>query len=292
MLQCKSCYQNLGTKYVMNRRTFLCFPEFKEKALTLSYDDGVIYDKRLVEIFKKYNLKATFNLNSGNYGNKTYKRMTKQECVDLFKDSGMEVAAHGYKHLSLATVDSASAIYDVITDRKELENTFQRIIKGFAYASGSYDDKVIEILQNCGISYSRTIVQTYDFELPNSWYEWHTTCHHEYPNLMDLADRFISSKRPERDLDYTPKLMYVWGHSYEFNNNDNWFIIEKFAEFIGNREDIYYATNCEIYDYVTAYDNLVWSVDNSIIQNKSAIDVYINYYGEKRIIKAGQTIKL
>ena len=36
----------------------------KNKALTFSYDDGVTQDKRLIEIFNKYGLKATFNLNS------------------------------------------------------------------------------------------------------------------------------------------------------------------------------------------------------------------------------------
>ena len=36
----------------------------KLKAVTFSYDDGVTQDIRLIEIFNKYNLKATFNLNS------------------------------------------------------------------------------------------------------------------------------------------------------------------------------------------------------------------------------------
>ena len=276
----------------MSKRTFLRFPFFKEKALTLSYDDGVIFDKRLVKIFQNYGLKGTFNLNSGNYGNKTYNRMTKEECVELFKNSQMEVAVHGYKHLSLAKVDVATAIDDVITDRKELEKTFGRIVKGMAYACGSYNDKVIEILKNCGINYARTVLQTLDFELPNNWLEWHSTCHHENTNLMELAQKFVSLTCPNRVLDYSPKVMYVWGHSYEFNNNNNWHIIENFAELVGNRDDIWYATNGEIYDYVTAYDNLDWSVDNQMVQNKSAIDLYINYFGKKLVVKAGQTIRI
>ena len=36
----------------------------KMKAITFSYDDGVTQDKRLVDIFNKYGLKATFNINS------------------------------------------------------------------------------------------------------------------------------------------------------------------------------------------------------------------------------------
>ena len=42
---------------------FMRFPQFKELAFTLSYDDGVAADKRLAEIFNKNGLKCTFNLN-------------------------------------------------------------------------------------------------------------------------------------------------------------------------------------------------------------------------------------
>ena len=40
------------------------------KSLTFSYDDGVTQDVRLIEIFNKYGLKATFNLNSELLGNR------------------------------------------------------------------------------------------------------------------------------------------------------------------------------------------------------------------------------
>ena len=42
---------------------------------------------------------------------------------------------------------------------------------------------------------------------------------------------------------------------FEFDNNDNWNVIEEFAKKIGNREDIWYATNIEIYDYVNSNYN-------------------------------------
>lgn len=46
-------------------RAFMRFPGFKLKALTLSYDDGVRQDKRLIEIMQKHGLKGTFNINGG-----------------------------------------------------------------------------------------------------------------------------------------------------------------------------------------------------------------------------------
>ena len=37
----------------------------KKKAVTFSFDDGVMQDIRVIEILDKYGLKGTFNLNKG-----------------------------------------------------------------------------------------------------------------------------------------------------------------------------------------------------------------------------------
>ena len=39
------------------------YPNAKRKAFTLSYDDGITQDRRLVELFNRCKVKATFNLN-------------------------------------------------------------------------------------------------------------------------------------------------------------------------------------------------------------------------------------
>ena len=41
------------------------FPEGKAKVFTMSYDDGIFQDYRLIDIMKKNNLKGTFNINAG-----------------------------------------------------------------------------------------------------------------------------------------------------------------------------------------------------------------------------------
>ena len=53
---------------------------------------------------------------------------------------------------------------------------------------------------------------------------------------------------------------------------------------------MWYATNMEVYDYVKAYDNLVFSLDGKTVYNPSAIDVYLDYYGYN-VIKPGETKK-
>ena len=46
-------------------KVYVCLPEGKAKALTMSYDDGKIQDERLVSIFNRYGIRGTFNLNYG-----------------------------------------------------------------------------------------------------------------------------------------------------------------------------------------------------------------------------------
>ena len=62
----------------MNRNV-MRWPGFLRKAVTLSYDDGVVFDKRLISIMDKYGLKGTFNINSGAFAkNEGERRLTKK----------------------------------------------------------------------------------------------------------------------------------------------------------------------------------------------------------------------
>ena len=73
---------------------------------------------------------------------------------------------------------------------------------------------------------------------------------------MKMARNFISDSAKNEAI-----LFYLWGHTFEFEADNNWHVIEEFCDYIGNREDIWYATNIEIYDYVQAYNRLVFSAD-------------------------------
>ena len=268
----------------------LRWPGFKVKALTLSYDDGVCYDKRLIEIFDKHGLKGTFNINGGLFGfTPGGRRMTQEECVELYNNSNHEVAIHGYDHMSLGEIDEGRIALDVIKDRDVLEKLFGKIIKGMAYANGSYSDKVVEVLKNCGVDYARTTVTTGNFAMPLDFLRLNPTCHHKNENLMEYADKFLEYKDWARAW---PILFYVWGHSYEFNDNDNWEIMENFAEKVGNKDDVYYATNGEIYDYMQAYRRLIYSADGYMVKNPSSIDVYLNVSGEEVLVKAGEVAEI
>ncbi|MBR5445636.1 MAG: polysaccharide deacetylase family protein [Clostridia bacterium] len=275
------------------RYAFLRFPGFRSKALTLSYDDGSMHDKRLIEILSANGLKGTFNINSGLFADKPGQwRMTAEESIALYTSTGNEVAVHGAKHLSLAEVDSAMAVNDVLADRIALEKLLGRPVKGMAYANGSFSDSVVDILKTCGILYSRTVVSTEKFDIPTDWLRLPATCHHANPRLMELAKQFIEQESGRYFWANTPRLFYLWGHSFEFAENNNWHIIEEFASYTGNRTDVWYATNMEIYTYVKAYEALQFAADGSFVYNPGSMDVCISYMGREFLVAAGMLVSL
>ena len=272
--------------------TFLRFPDFRRKAVTLSYDDGVPADKHLMEIIDKYGLKCTFNINSELFPEESGKgfRMTREETYHLFAISGHEVAVHGAKHLCLTDVDKSMATRDVLVDRENLEKMFGRIMKGMAYANGATNDDVVQILKDCGIRYARTTVSTEKFDVPTDWLRMPATCHHKNPRLMELAKTFIETDEHWYHWANRAMLFSLWGHSYEFDECDNWDVLEEFAAYVGNRTDIWYATNGEIFDYVQAFNALEFSADGNMIYNPTNTDIYLCYFKQNVMIPKGHTV--
>ena len=270
------------------------FKDGKQKVITLSYDDAVVQDIRLIEIMNKYGLRGTFNVNSGMYlpedavRKRFHGRLKLSEAKELYMNSGHEIAVHAFNHPFLENLDDLEIIYQIIEDKKSIEQNYGVIARGMAYPYGTYSEKVISVLKKCEIAYARTVNSTYGFNLPQNWLELHPTCHHKYDGLQDLIKEFIETPRPWGNAE----MFYLWGHSYEFDNDNNWEVIERFAQYAGGRDDIWYATNIEIYDYVKAYDSLQTSYDKKIICNPSSIDVWAEIDKNLIRINAGTTVRL
>ena len=87
------------------------------------------------------------------------------------------------------------------------------------------------------------------------------TAHHNDEKLMDLAKAFCGEQRFPH-----PALFYLWGHSYEFDQFDNWHVIEEFADYVAQFDQtVWFATNIEIHDYIQAYRQLIYSADAGMI---------------------------
>lgn len=281
------------------KERYLRFPGGRAKALTLSYDDGCFLDRKLVELMRNAGVKGTFNISANclrsddepvNTSN-VYQHMTNAECLETYRPDICEVAIHGYDHNQLPDMDSASVCGQILDDRRSLEAMFDRQIHGMAYPYGSFNDTVVEIAKLCGIRYSRTTVSTEKFTMPKSKDEWlrlPATCHHKNPRLMELCEKFLYMEKHRQ-----PQMFYLWGHTYEFGEKDNWYVIEEFFDKMKGHDDIWYATNMEIYQVWEDFQRLETSADGSRIYNPNLRSVWFaTFKGDVYEVKPGQTVTL
>lgn len=263
-------------------KLYLCFPEGKAKALTMSYDDGKWADERLVELFNRHGIRGTFNLNYGLM--ERPERIDKDRIRQLYE--GHEVATHTMTHPTIARCPLTETAKEVLEDRIGLESLVGYPVRGHAYPNGSYNEEVKTLLGSLGIAYGRTAMwESGSMELPTDPMEWNGTCHHNY-HLMDYARTFAEFQKKQ----YL-KCLYVWGHSYEFDRDDSWGLMEEFCTYMGGREDIWYATNIEIIDYMEAGRRLQYGAAGDFVYNPSAQTVWISVDDVPLAVAGGQTVR-
>lgn len=217
------------------------------KALTFSYDDGIEQDRKLVEIFNKYGMKATFNLNTGIQTPESnfeiegvyINRMKQEGLEELYR--GHEIATHGLTHAVPTGMTKEQLDKEFLTDMSNIERIYGTYPVGMAYAYGCVDDEVVKYLKSIGIKYGRTVEASYSFEIPKEPLKLKATCHHDDDMLFELAEKFLKAEPKENEQ----MLFYVWGHSYEFDVNNNWDRIEEFCKMMSGKADIFYGTNRE-----------------------------------------------
>ena len=276
---------------------YMRYPGGLSKALTLSYDDGVDTDIRLMDILDKKGIRCTFNINSGLFSpegtifppEKYHRRMTERQALEAYSGRPHEVAVHALTHAYLDKIPQPMATWEVAADRKNLEAIFGGTIRGMAYPYGGFSDEVVEALKCCGIAYSRTTKASYSFVLPTDWLRLHPLCHHNDARLNELCDAFLA-----KNVQFAPIIFYLWGHSYEFEKDNNWERIEAFAEKMGGIEDIWYATNIEIYDYIQDYNRLQFSIDGTYVYNPTARELFFTAGKPQEIysVKPGEGIEI
>ena len=224
------------------------------KAVTFSYDDGVIQDVHLIELLNKYGLKCTFNLNSELLGKGgcmpvptgkvAHYKLPPSDVRAVYE--GHEVAAHTLTHPLLTQLDEAEIIRQVEQDRLNLSDLMGYEVIGMAYPCGGQnnDDRVADIIKHhTGIRYARTIQNTDSFDVQENLYRFNPNVYHvlEYDRLMEMGRRFVELKADK------PQIFYIWGHSYEMDyHSDDWAKLEEFLKLIAGHDDIFYGTNREV----------------------------------------------
>jgi len=225
----------------------------KMKAVTFSYDDGVVQDRRLVELFNRYGVKGTFNLNSEMFGKKHSRmygntlihpdRLERHEIVQLYE--GHEIAAHTLTHPQLPELSDEEVIRQVERDRLNLSELCGYEVVGLAFPGNipSSDERVERLVrEHTGCRYARAAGATGGFAFPQDLYHIEQSVYHVFwDETMRLAKEFIALK-PD-----TPQVFFVMGHAYEFDVADWWQRMETFLQLISGHNDIFYGTNRQVF---------------------------------------------
>ncbi len=213
------------------------------------WDDGVITDIRLIEILKKYNAKATFNLNIGlmqpergvsiwnhdpfpNTWNHMGFRCGKiglNELKDVY--SGFEVASHCMNHENAGTIPDEDFIKAAVGARKYLEDLFEKECPGFAWPCGRYTESTCKLMHEAGFTYGRTVENTDDVTRCKDTMAMATNCH-----FMDggFYHKYEAAK--------ATGVFYFWGHSYETLDYDRlWEQLEDKIRYITGDPDSEWA---------------------------------------------------
>lgn len=278
-----SCLSNaaIAEEHSIYQQRQFTYPNGLTKAVILSYDDGLEQDIRLIEILNKYGLKGTFNLNSAYFDTPApwLKKFTQKEGKYVPKNrisniyQGHEIASHTTTHPHLTDKMTAFILDAVNKDILALEQHSTTQITSFAYPFGAYDQNAVLTLKTTALTNARTIKDTQQFSLPDDYFIWHPTTHHK--KAVQTLSKFIDSVPKQ------PTLFYMWGHSWEFDQNladNNWQYIEEVCHKLGGHSDIWYVGAAEFVDYITAVKGLTYVSGKA--QNNSNIDVWIKANGK------------
>lgn len=243
-------------------------------AVTSTWDDGTAHDRRLIAIFNRYGLKGSFYLNSSALGRTAQETGWKDyvhagDVKTLYEQH--EVGSHTVSHPHVWRISRQALNWEFMEDRQRLEALVGYPIRGavipFGWSSGR--DSLNETLRVLGFRFARSTDPSGVFDHPSEFLSWRPTAHCS-ADLMALWKRFSSEIEKA-----SGSLLNIWGHSYELEDGGRWEHIEAYAAAAGSDTRVWHATAGQIYDYVSAWHNMSWSVDGRLVYNPSGLTLYV-----------------
>ena len=198
------------------------------------WDDGVLNDIKVAELCRKYEAKATFNLNPGFHWAK--KRITDQghcylgkyysgklawdEVTSVYE--GFEVASHGMCHLPADRIDAKVIAADAVSARNIIEDKFQKECRGFAWPCSCNTPETCDLLRENGFAYARLVGSTPDVTGYTDPMLLTPTCHFQD---SEFYRKYEEAKKTG--------VFYFWGHTYEMMDSPGlWDQVEQKLAFI------------------------------------------------------------
>ena len=199
------------------------------KYFLLSFDDGTVWDRRFVQLLNRYDMKATFNVNSGlenfvwHYEDRyPITRQILANTVELYR--GHEIASHSLHHHRLDQLSPPQLRREVEEDAARLKAEFGLEEIGFGVPFTFCNDREVKIIRRL-VRYIRLSEFSDSFALPAD--EYHIPIHGLYndPDIREKLAKFAAGDLPV-------SLFVMAGHSYEFEVLDHWAYMEDLLKYI------------------------------------------------------------
>ncbi len=235
-----------------------------KKYFAWSFDDGLEQDKKIIEILKEYGLGATFHLNSGLFGDKTYEgrignlgmteksassfdpaakhllpyvphfRIPEDELTQVYE--GFEIASHTCRHVNLAKCGEEERQREIAEDVKALSEKFGQAVTGFAYPYGVGAKQSREALKAAGVKYARLATSKQNYRFPEDPLAMPLSCWHISGKTFERLDAFFNMDAGDEDAFF---LMFAHGYEFDFGTKEsNWDKFRRICETVAQHDDV------------------------------------------------------
>lgn len=235
-----------------------------KKYFAWSFDDGLEQDKKIIKILKEYGLGATFHLNSGLFGDKTYEgrignlgmtekpasdfdpharhllpyvphfRIPEDEVLQVYE--GFEIASHTCHHVNLARCSEEVRKSEIAGDVKALSQKFGQKVTGFAYPYGMGAGKCREALNAAGVKYARLAVTRPLYRFPQDPLAMPLSCWHISGRTFQRLEEFFSLDTGDEDAFF---LMFAHGYEFDFETKESsWDKFRRICERVTANESV------------------------------------------------------
>ena len=212
------------------------------KYFIFSIDDGTVFDKDVLDIFKKYGIKATFNVNSGLFPFIWFNQGIPIERFDLnikkYLYEGHEIASHSLTHPHLTECPGEVIAKEVGEDVLNLDKIFGTTIKTFAFPFSDWDERCINIIKHI---HNLKVIRLSDidtsFRFPKDLYHVKITSMEIYDALVKFDD-FI--------IDKEAQLFVFVSHGYDFYMTHSYKQLELLCQKVKKEKDIEIITMSEL----------------------------------------------
>lgn len=264
------------------------YPHGKKKAFNVTYDDGVLQDVRFVALLNQYQIKGTFNLNSGLMENGfawthesgcLVRRLKTENIASLY--AGHEIASHTLTHPYMHSLAKEEIMRELSEDKVNLEKLFGEPIRGFAVPFDYYSDLIEQCVKECGFEYARISEESHSFQPHSDFYRWRATVFHCDERLLSYTQQFLQT-------DEELALFQIVGHTYDLDVENKWDMMESIFKAMRRQDDILPMTTVEVIDYLKAMNKAV--ITKECIRNNSDMSLWFSVGNTVWEVKPGETV--